>query len=122
MLVAYLTTDEVNQELAVQMAEDCGVTLYLLSLHEAPPNGQFNAVLYDWDCLPLQWRREVLAELLLGRPPHSLALHSYSLDDKHVEALDVNGVAVFQRLEPEVFLTLCLKEFPRREQGSHGGG
>ena len=64
MRLAYLTTDEVNQDLAIRIAADCGTTLALLSPRDPPPNGRFDAVLYDWDFWPLHLRREVLEELL----------------------------------------------------------
>jgi len=103
MRLAYLTTDEVNQDLAIHIAADCGTALALFSPRDPPPDGRFDAVLYDWDFWPLHLRREVLEELLTARPPGLVALHGYHIDERHVEALRQNGVAVFHRLERETF-------------------
>jgi hypothetical protein len=103
MRVAYLTTDEVNEQLAVQMAQECGVTLCPLAPKDAPRDGEYEAVLYDWDYLPVERRREVMAELLSGPLPHAVGLHSFNLEDGQVDALQRNAVAVFRRLQPMVF-------------------
>ena len=103
MRVAYLTTDEVNEQLALQMAQECGVTLCPLAPKDAPPDGEYDALLYDWDYLPVEEQREVMAELLSGPSPHAVAMHSYHLEDGQVEALRRNAVAVFRRLQPSVF-------------------
>jgi hypothetical protein len=52
MLIGYRTIDEVNEDTARQLAQACGVRLYPLWPREAPPDGGFDAVLYDRDCLP----------------------------------------------------------------------
>ncbi len=120
MQVAYLTTDEINEDLALRMAEACDVALYAFSSRDAPANGSFDAVLYDWDCLPLPWRQQVLSELLSGPSSGWVVVHSYNLDEKHVKALRHNGVAVFQRLEPEVFRSLCLYSSSRAKKRGSG--
>ena len=103
MRVAYLTTDEVNEQLAQQMAVACGVTLCPLAPKDAPPDGECDAVLYDWDYLPIEWQREVMAELLSSPLPHPVALHGYNLEDGQAEALRRHTVAVYRRLQPRVF-------------------
>jgi hypothetical protein len=103
MRIAYLTTDDVNRDLAIRMAEDCGATLYLLWPHDPPPDGRFDAVLYDWDYWPRDRRQEILQELLTA-PTHGLvALHGYHLEEEHIDGLRRNGVFTFHRLEPEIF-------------------
>ena len=81
MRVAYLTTDEVNEELARQMAQECGLTLCPLAPKDDPPDGAYDAVLYDWDSWPAEGRREALAAMLAGPLPHAVALHGYHLED-----------------------------------------
>ncbi len=122
MQVAYLTTDEINEALALRMAEACDVALYAFSCRDAPADGSFDAVLYDWDCLPLPWRQKVLSKLLSGPSSGWVVVHSYNLDEKHATALRRNGVAVFTRLEPEVFRSLRLYDSSRgkRRGNSHG--
>src|SRR5262249_18156562 len=58
VLIAYLTTDEVNLDLADRLATECGATLYPLSFQDGPPSGAFDAVLYDWDYLSPPWRQQ----------------------------------------------------------------
>jgi hypothetical protein len=101
-----LTTDEVNLALADQLATECGAILYLLSFQDGAPNAASDAVLYDWDYLSSEWREKLLAELLSRPAPCPVALHGYSLEEEHGEALRRHGVGVFRRLEPEVFLNL----------------
>ena len=107
MLIAYLTTDEVNQDLAMLMAEECGQALCLLSLSHARPNGEFDAAVYDLDHLPAQRQQALLAEMLAGRAAHPVAVHSYNLEDECVEALRGQAVAVYRALQPELFQLLA---------------
>jgi hypothetical protein len=103
MRIAYLTTDEVNLHQAEGMAAACGLTLCPLAPRDPPPDGELDAVLYDWDYWPAHERREVLAHLLAGPRPHALALHGYNLEDSQVEALRCHTVGVYRRLQPRVF-------------------
>jgi hypothetical protein len=102
MVIAYLTTDEVNQTLALQIAERCGVQLFPLEPREAPPNGEFDAVLYDLDYLPQ--REAILNRLRSESFACKAAVHSYNLTEAEVKDLRANGVKVYRRLQPEVFL------------------
>jgi hypothetical protein len=110
MDIAYLSTDEVNRALASQLAEGLGISLYLLSLHDGPPDGAFTGALYDLDYLPRERRQEVLKELLAQRPLHPVAIHSYNLEQEQVDKLRQNGVVVSTRLEPEVFAGLLQEQ------------
>src|SRR5262249_3609910 len=99
MRVAYLTTDVVNEQLALQMAATCGLALYPLAPKDRPRGEAFEAVLYDWDYLPAREQQEVLAELLAGGRSHGAALHGYNLEDDQVEALCRHTVAVYRCLQ-----------------------
>jgi hypothetical protein len=103
MRVAYLTTDEVNQEQALEMAQECGLTLCPLAPTDGPPGHEYDAVLYDWDSWPAEQRREALAQMLAGPLPHAVAWHGYSLDDDQAEALRRHTVAVYRCLRPRLF-------------------
>ncbi len=102
MRIAYLTTDEVNLHLAEEMAAACGLTLCPLAPKDPPPDGEFDALLYDWDHWPAEQLREVMAELLGGGLPHAVAVHGYNLGDGRAEALRQHTVAVYRRLQPQV--------------------
>jgi hypothetical protein len=103
MRVAYLTTDEVNEESALQMAQECGITLCPLAPKDGPPGHEYDAVLYDWDSWPAERRQEALAEMLAGPLPHAVALHGYNLDDGQAETLRRHTVAVYRSLRPRLF-------------------
>jgi hypothetical protein len=121
MLIAYLTTDEVNQHLALQMADECGETLVLVAPCDPPPDEEFDAVVYDWDHLPAPRQQAILAELLAGRSPGPAAVHSYSMEEESVEVLSQQGIAVYRTLQPEVFRLLFwvrrLRELRMRHEG-----
>jgi hypothetical protein len=105
MRIAYLTTDEVNEAVALEMAQACGVALYPLAPKDGPPDKGYDAVLCDWDFWPVDRRRELLA----GRDGHPylpLAVHGYNLDEGQAEGLRRRGAAVHKNLRPEVFLEL----------------
>jgi hypothetical protein len=106
MLIAYLSTDEVNQDLALRLCEDGGAMLYLLTFQEIPVNGSFDAVVYDWDYLPAELRPDTQAHLLTGPLAYPVAVHGYNLDEGLIDALRRNGVAVHRRLEADVFASL----------------
>src|SRR5207253_355589 len=108
MTFVYLTTDEVNQSLALHMAAECGVTLCPLSPHETLRARAFDGVVYDWDSLPLHRQQEILTELFSGPAPLPVAIHGYNLDEGQTAALRKHGVAVYRCLQPEVFWHLRL--------------
>jgi hypothetical protein len=112
MRVAYLTTDEVNQALALEMALECGVTLFPLVPKDGPPDAGYDAVLCDWDYWPAERRQEFLEGPGGGRPARRVAVHSHNLTDGQLEALRGRGVAVYASLRPEVFHRLRLAPGP----------
>ena len=57
------STDEVNQSLAERMAAKCGAVICKLLSRESPPDGLFDAVLYNLDDVPPDERPEVLEGL-----------------------------------------------------------
>src|SRR5438128_295277 len=78
MLVAYLTVDEVNQDVAVGLAERCNLTVHPLALRDWPQDGHFDAVVYDLDSFPAPERDQVLAKLLSSLTLYPVAVHSYN--------------------------------------------
>jgi hypothetical protein len=108
--LAYLSTDEVNQALALQLAAQLGVGLELLSLEDGPPDAAVVGMLYDLDYLPPDRKQEVLSELLAGALPCAVAVHSYNLDEDQVEQLVQNGVTVSTRLEAKILEALLQEQ------------
>jgi hypothetical protein len=98
MRIAYLTTDEVNQDLAVRLAGAQGVRLEVLWPRDAPPDGHFDAVVYDLDSLPPCLRQQILSDLAAASAPWPVAVHSYALSGEQVKVLRGREVAVHPRL------------------------
>jgi hypothetical protein len=107
VIIGYLTTDEVNQHLALQLAAECGTALEVVWPRDAPPDSRFGAVLYDLECLPPAERAQLLAGLLAGPAPRPGAVHSYNLAEPQIETLRANGVGVYRSLAPEVLQSLA---------------
>jgi hypothetical protein len=106
MRCAYLTTDEVNEALALEMAHACGVALDPVAPKDAPPDEGYDAVVIDWDHWPGQRLEEFLVGLRNGLPACRVAVHGYHLEDGPAEVLRTHGVAVQRCLQPEVFRSL----------------
>jgi hypothetical protein len=106
MRCAYLTLDEVNRDLAGNLAGALGMGLDILSLRDAAPDGQFDAIVYDLDFLPRDDRERVLARLRARRATEPVAVHSYHLSDRHKSLLRRRGVIVARRLSPQLFALL----------------
>jgi hypothetical protein len=102
MRFAYLTTDVVNEALALEMAQACGVALEPLRPTQGLPDARYDAVLIDWDFWPPEARAEFLAGLCDGLPPWRVGVHGYSLEDGLVKALLARGVVVSRCLRPNV--------------------
>jgi hypothetical protein len=114
MLMTYLTIDQVNLDLARQLAVQWGAALEPQEprdLPAAPPD----VMLYDLDCLPDDLRQRTLAGLLARPVASVVGVHSYGLDDAQVERLARNGVVVTRRLGPALFLLLRAAALPPRD-------
>jgi hypothetical protein len=96
MLVAYVTADEVNQYVALRMADIRGVALHSFCFKGPRPDGRYDSVLYDLDSLSLERRQELVAELLSFPLPCPAAVHSRNLEERQAEALRLCGVTVFR--------------------------
>jgi hypothetical protein len=102
----------VNEHLALQLAAACGATLEIVWPRDVPPDGRFDAVLYDLDCLPPAEREPLLSGLLAGPAAWPVALHSYNLEEHQIETLQANGVVVHRSLASELLQSLALAAAP----------
>jgi hypothetical protein len=107
MRITYLTTDELNGELAAQAGKACGADLAVALPRRNRAPDPSAATLYDLDHLGAENSRAVLEDLLSGRSPAPAAVHSYNLQDEEVAALHTRGVVVARRIEPELIQHLC---------------
>jgi hypothetical protein len=103
MRCAYLTLDEVNEELAEKLAAQAGLELQVVYPRDDLLAGQFDTLLVDFDSLPPGYRKAVLSDLLIGKVAELGALHSYHLRPRDARALRRRGVIVVRRLETEIF-------------------
>jgi hypothetical protein len=106
MRCAYLTTDEVNNALAQDWADLCGVELRLVAPKDGRPTWDYDAVLCDWDFWPVESRREMLLDLNSGLLACPLFVHSYNLDEEMTMFLRDQGVDVQGALQLDVFRKL----------------
>jgi hypothetical protein len=106
MQFGYLTIDEVNQALAMRLAETSAVTLDPLMPRDLPRHSTVDAMLFDLDSLPLTLRQEVLAALTAGESPCPAAVHSYNLDERMTKVLRDQHVVVSARLDRKLFQKL----------------
>ena len=99
MLPGKLSHDPVNEHYLRRWVEERDGTLFPLSLRDAPPDGECQLLLIDWDSLDADGRDEYLAGLLAHLGDQRIGLHAYHLSD--AETVRRKGVAVFARLEPD---------------------
>ncbi len=98
MNLAYVTLDEVHQDLAYRLAVRNRVNLRVFWPTETFSPRRFAAVLYDLDYLPAPDRDRILARLRGGPLKVVCGVHSYNVSAKQRRALQRNGVIVRRRL------------------------
>jgi hypothetical protein len=108
--IAYLSIDEVNLSLAEELGARFGVSVESLSPRDPAPTDRAVAVVYDLDSLPPVDRRLVLTALVKRKRRYPTAVHSYNLVPAQIEALRLNGIAVYRRLGPAVFKAMCRRK------------
>jgi hypothetical protein len=106
MRIAYLTTDEVNKDLALRLGARWEMTVCPLEPRDPPPDGEFDAVLYDWDHWPADQQPKAVTHARAGALRQPVALHGYCLEQEQARALRRSGVLVFDRLGSRTFLDL----------------
>jgi hypothetical protein len=121
MLVAYLSTDEVNPTLAAEMAREQGLTLRHLEPRDGTPGPEFDAVLCDWDFWDGPGRARLLADLADGPARRPVAVHAYHVEPDQAEALRCAGVTLHPRLRAKVFQQLRQAVLAARVAAAVGG-
>jgi hypothetical protein len=107
MRIAHITTDEVNQALAVQVARPLGAAVTPLGPDEMSTQGVFDAVLYDLDRLPPDRRQGLLDAIRSATTALPKAVYGYCLSDEQARKLRLHGVAVAHRLHAALIRTLA---------------
>jgi hypothetical protein len=106
MRIAYINTDDVNRAVAARMARTLGVVVWDLHPKDPPPDGMYDAVLYNLDDMMRHRGGDVLAEILRGPSTCPKAVHGYGLSEHQAATLRLRGVAVAQRLQLDLIQTL----------------
>jgi hypothetical protein len=110
--LAYLTTDEVNEATVVRMASAYGALVVPFYPKEASRSAQFDAVLYDLDCLPTERGRKLLGDLLSAPTEKLVALHSFNVDEGLRHDLQQKGINVFRSLKSDWLRNLVTEQSP----------
>src|SRR5262249_23870697 len=93
--------------LATQMAAKYGAVVSQLRPGDAPPDGLFEAVLYNLDDLPSSERPAFLEGFCHEPPDRPTAVHGYDITDEQAESLRRQGIAVGKRLHRGLIRSLC---------------
>jgi hypothetical protein len=96
MRIAYRTLDDVNRDLATRLAARAGIDVLSPGIGECVES--FDAVVYDLDHLPTDFRDRLLSELASGQLTQVVGVHSYNLTDGQRRALRRRGICVRRRL------------------------
>ena len=107
MRITYVSTDEVNQDLAARIAAKFGVGVCKRLPKDRMPDDLCDAVLYNLDDVPRAEQPAFLEWHCLGIADCPTAVHGYCITDEQAEALGRHGVAVADRLHPALLHSLC---------------
>ena len=107
MRIAHVTTDEVNQALAVHKATPLGAIVTQLTIEDILADEQFDAVLFDLDRVPPDRRQALLDEIRSKVTELPLAVYGYCLSEEQAAQLRFHGVAVAQRLHSALIRTMA---------------
>jgi hypothetical protein len=105
MRIAYVSTDEVSQDLATRIAAKFGVGVCKRLPKDPTTNDQCDAVLYNLDDVPRTERSALIEGFRRGKLDRPTAVHGYDITDEQARTLSRNGVANARRLHSEL---LCI--------------
>jgi hypothetical protein len=107
MVIAYWTTDPVNEHAAREIADRLGASLDPCGPRDELRALRHDGAIFDLDSWPADRREEMLYGLLFGGPSCPAAVHSYNLNEDEARALRRRGVAVSRHLDRDLFLAVC---------------
>ena len=106
MRIGHFTLDEVNENLAKELAARFHVQLERLSFCDELAVGSCDALLYEVDFLASGDRERLFARLIKRSGDAPVAVHGFHLCSRETRSLRAGGIAVFRRLETKVFRRL----------------
>ena len=107
MLIAHVTTDEVNHALAIRVSTPLGAVVRQLATQDGLAGERFDAVLLDLDSVPPCRRQALLDEVRSEATALPVAVYGYCLSEDQARVLRFHGVAVAQRLHSALVRTLA---------------
>ena len=114
MRIAYVSTDEVNQDLATRIAAKFGVGVCKRLPKDRKPDDLCDAVLYNLDDVPSAERSALIEGFRCAKPDRPTAVHGYGITDEQAKLLGRNGIAVAPRLRSGLLRSLCQAARPGR--------
>jgi hypothetical protein len=114
MRIAYMTNDNVNRALAVQIAGECRAFICALAPKNSTSDDLFHAVLYDLDAVQRHERAELVGQIVSSPSTRLRAVHGYDIAVEQARILRYHGVAVSQRLHAGLIRSLCRAAQPSR--------
>jgi hypothetical protein len=115
MRIAYVSTDEVTQDLAARIAAKFGVRVCKRLPKDPLPDDLCDAVLYNLDDVPTAERSALIKGFRSGKPDQPTAVHGYDITDQEARTLNRNGVAAARRLHSDLLCILITKARRNRE-------
>jgi hypothetical protein len=116
--IAYLTFDDVNQHLALALADERGVSLDVHARPEGIRERDYQAVLYDQDSFPLDEHSANLTAVLACPPHMTVAIHGYEISADQLQVMRHRGAIVARRLGAGMFARLVTAVRAARRQES----
>ncbi len=111
MRVAYLSVDEVNIEVAKEIALELGITIDSWFPKEGAPGPEFDAILVDLDSWvdTFHARERSIQQWLTMLWTHPVGLHSHDIDHLNVEQALVDGLVAGANLDREILARLIFQ-------------
>jgi hypothetical protein len=106
MRIGYFTLDEVNENLAQQLAVRFRVQLERLSFCDGSADQCCDARLYEVDYLAPGDRQRLFDRLTVSSSSVPVAVHGFHVCKREARYLRAAGISVFRRLQTKVFRRL----------------
>jgi hypothetical protein len=114
--IAYLTLDEVNQHLALNLADEQNVCLEVQARPDNIIGREYDAVIYDPDSFPPNERPTNLTTILTCPLNKPVAVHSYCISPDQADILLRRGALTARQLGAGLFLRLLTDVRAARRQ------
>jgi hypothetical protein len=121
MRIAYVSTDEVNQDLAARIAAKFGMGDCKWLPKDRNPHDLCDAVLDNLDDVPRAERPALIEGFRYAEPDRPTAVHGYDITDEQARTLSRNGVATARRLHSDLLCVLFIEARRHRKTVSPDG-